>query len=291
MGYMHIDNLSKNQTLLLFKECYALEKIHGTSAHIKWKSPNITFFSGGAPHAAFVAMFDVEALKAKFAELSLEDVTVYGELYGGKMQGMKSTYGDKLRFVAFDVQISDCWLNVEKAHAFVQQMGLEFVAYNRVTTDISVLDAQRDLPSRQAVRNGIVEPKDAEGVVLRPIIELVDNRGARVIAKHKRPEFSERNSKKDTSVDPGKAEVLKHAEAIAEEWVTPMRLQHVLDKIRGVLGRSVDMQDTRQVIEAMVEDVTREAGDEIVISREAVRAIGTATGRLFKRTVTSLSAS
>ncbi len=29
MGYMHIDNLYKDQTILMFRECYALEKIHG----------------------------------------------------------------------------------------------------------------------------------------------------------------------------------------------------------------------------------------------------------------------
>jgi hypothetical protein len=30
MGYLHIDNLYKSQDILLFKRCYALEKIHGT---------------------------------------------------------------------------------------------------------------------------------------------------------------------------------------------------------------------------------------------------------------------
>lgn len=29
MGYIHIENLYKNRAILLFKECYALEKIHG----------------------------------------------------------------------------------------------------------------------------------------------------------------------------------------------------------------------------------------------------------------------
>ncbi len=29
MGYLHIDNLYKNQTILLFKEAYCMEKIHG----------------------------------------------------------------------------------------------------------------------------------------------------------------------------------------------------------------------------------------------------------------------
>ena len=37
MGYLHIDNLYKNQTVLAFRRCFALEKVHGTSAHIAWR--------------------------------------------------------------------------------------------------------------------------------------------------------------------------------------------------------------------------------------------------------------
>jgi hypothetical protein len=29
MGYRHIENLYKNKMILMFKECYAMEKIHG----------------------------------------------------------------------------------------------------------------------------------------------------------------------------------------------------------------------------------------------------------------------
>jgi len=32
MGYLNIDNLYKAQEVLMFRECYAMEKIHGTSA-------------------------------------------------------------------------------------------------------------------------------------------------------------------------------------------------------------------------------------------------------------------
>ena len=47
MGYLHIPNLYKAQEILMFKRCYALEKIHGTSAHIAWDGNHIRFFSGG----------------------------------------------------------------------------------------------------------------------------------------------------------------------------------------------------------------------------------------------------
>ena len=115
-----------------------------------------------------------------------------------------------------------------------------------------------------------------EGVVLRPLIEVTTHLGERVIAKHKRPEFSERAS--NPEVNPGAREVLSAAEAIAAEFVTEMRLAHVLDK----LGNPSDMSATKAVILAMIEDVTREARGEIVESKEAATAIGRKTVHLFK---------
>lgn len=308
MGYMHIENLYKNQKLLMFKKVYALEKIHGTSAHISFRrgkvpplddveQPDVAivgFFSGGEKYENFVKLFDLEDLKKRFLEAGPEKMIVFGEAYGGKQQGMKDTYGPALKFVAFDVFMDadrdpnapeggKIWLGVESAAMMVEKLGLEFVAWNLVDTDIATLDRERDLPSRQAVRNGIAEPRIAEGVVLRPPIEVRTNNGDRLIAKHKRPEFSERASKKDTNVSAEKQAVLDKAEEIAAEWVTAMRLEHVSDKLKAKLGRELGMEDTREVINAMVEDVTREAKGEIVESKEALRAIGSATAKLFSR--------
>jgi hypothetical protein len=45
----------------------------------------------------------------------------------------------------------------------------------------------------------------------------------------------------------------------------------------------LDIENTGIVIKAMIEDVTREAKGEIVESKEAMRAIGSATARLYKK--------
>lgn len=287
MGYMHIDNLYKAQEILEFKRCYALEKVHGTSAHIAFKGGQLTFSSGGEKHATFVALFDVPALEAKFREKFTDesDVTVYGEAYGGKCQHMSATYGPVLRFVAFDVKIGESWLSVPNACGFVTGLGLEFVDYTLVSTDIEALNAERDKPSTQAIRNGITDPKIREGVVLRPFYEWKDHRGNRIIVKHKRAEFAERG-RPNVELDPSKREMLDGAEAIALEWVTPMRLEHVIDAIlSGRAEKDIEMRDTPAVIAAMVEDVTREAAGEITDNAPARKAIGTRTVRLFKERV------
>ena len=286
MGYLHIDNLYKAQEILAFRECYALEKIHGTSAHIGWRAGAATFFSGGESHERFVKIFDAVFLAERFAmRFTPEDrVTVYGEAYGGKCQHMSQTYGKELLFVAFDVQVGDVWLSVPQAAELVAHLGLVFVDYALVSTDLAVLDAERDKPSTQAIRNGIVdEPKIREGVVLRPPFEVALNNGRRVIAKHKREEFAERG-RPQVEFDPCKREKLAGAEAIALEWVTPMRLEHVIDAVLSARDdKQIDMRDTPLVIRAMVEDVTREAAGEIEDNAPARKAISQRTVQLFKQ--------
>ena len=286
MGYLHIDNLYKNQDILLFKECYALEKIHGTSAHVSWDpgllegDESVKFFSGGEKHERFVALFDEAALRETFLEKLDTPTVFFGEAYGGKQQGMSKTYGPELKFIVFDVKIGNCWLSVPQAQGLAESCGFEFVAYMQGDTTLEWLDMQRDLPSVQATRNGVKGEHIREGVVLRPLIEVRTNNGSRIIAKHKRPEFRERKSIPE--VDPAKRELLENAEAIATEWVTPMRLTHVLDKLRL---SELDMKHTPEVIKAMVEDVTREGGGLIVDTKPVRKAIGQAAVKLYKKRV------
>ena len=78
--------------------------------------------------------------------------------------------------------------------------------------------------------------------------------------------------------DPQKLIVLEKAQAIADEWVTMTRLEHVID----ALGGNVQIERMKDVITGMIDDVVREASSEIVDSREARKAIGEAAAKLFK---------
>lgn len=280
MGYMHVNNLYRDQRILLFKEVYALEKLHGTSAHVSWRAGALSFFSGGEKHERFVKLFDQVALQSAFTALGLTNVTVYGEAYGGSQQKQAYRYGPTLRFAAFDVEVGDLWLAVPQAHELVKQLGLEFVHFVKVSTDLAALDAERDAPSEQARRNGVEGDKFREGVVLRPLIELRDHRGERVMAKHKRDEERETATPRAV-ISPEKQVILDQAQAIADEWVTLMRLEHVLDKLKGE-GVESGIEATGTIMRAMIEDVLREGAGEIVDSREARAAIGRKAAELFK---------
>jgi len=274
---MHINNLYKSRDILLFKECYAMEKIHGTSAHVGWNG-KLYFFSGGESYDMFVGLFDKNSLIRNFESLGHGKCIIYGEAYGGKCQGMRNTYGDKLRFVAFEVMIGDNFLCVPAAEAIVKSFGLDFVPYEKIECTIDNLNLWRDMPSQQSMKNGIIGERKREGIVVRPIKEFVKNNGQRVIAKHKSDEFAETKTPRSIADEVDKLEVLSKANEIADEWVTEMRLSHVLDNFP-----EAGTEQIPSILKAMNEDIRREAGEEIVFSKEANRAISKKTAEMFKR--------
>ena len=285
MGYRKISNLYKNREILLFKQAYALEKIHGTSAHVKYlgKKDELRFFSGGANHENFINLFNEEDLLSKFSTNKLEhgndeNITIYGEAYGGKLQGMSHTYGKELRFIAFEVLIGeDNWLDVIRANRFVEKLELEFVHYDLIDISEDNINTAMMADSVQAVRNGMGAGHMREGIVLRPTVELYHFNGGRIIAKHKRPEFAEREHT-PRLIDPEKLKVLEDAKDIADEWCVYHRLEHVLQSF----PEDVNMESMAKIIKAMISDIYIEAKGEIVESKAVAKAIGKKTVKLFR---------
>ena len=276
MAYLDIENLYKNRDIFLFRECYATEKIHGTSAHIRWKDGKVSFFAGGVDHESFVKLFDESKLLGAFITLAQPEVVIYGEAYGGKCQKMSETYGKNLRFVAFECRVGTHWLAVPRAEFMATQLGLDFVPYRIIPATVAAIDAEIMFDSVQAVKVGMGTGHMREGIVIHPLIEVTKNNGARVIAKHKRDDFAE--TKTPRSLDAEKLKVLMQAQEIADEWVTDMRLVHVLDAFPGA-----DISKTGSIITAMIEDVRKEAVGEIVEITDIVyKSVARKTALLFK---------
>jgi hypothetical protein len=283
MGYQHIPNLYKEQAVLAGAECYALEKIHGTSAHVSFTRIHdeitVSFFSGGEKHENFIKLFNMDDLArwigALVTDFPWDKLVVYGEAYGGRCQGMSATYGPELRFVAFEVCVDGSYLNIPKAHDIAKNLGFDFVFYKRIPTTLTAIDAERDAPSVQAFRNGITEPKLREGVVLFPLEQTRDHRGNRIFAKHKRDEFRETATPR---VVTEKSIEIINAEKAANEFVTPMRLEHVLDKLPG---HDITQMGTL-IIPAMQEDILREGAGEVVDCPQLRREIARRTAIMYK---------
>lgn len=297
MGYRKIPNLYRPEIadILEEPELYAMEKIHGTSAHIKYNvDGTLSFSAGGANHQQFVDLFDQPKLLQAFLELAeasqavrlpvpVKSWTVFGEAYGSRINAQTWRYGKQLRFVAFDVLLTSAnneeyWFTVPAAHDFITELpGLEFVHYEVVSSKLADLDAARDKPSTQAKRNGIEGDQPTEGVVLRPLIEKPAANFDRMMAKHKRKE--ERETK--TDFQPGdKVAVYEAAQAIAQEWVTEERLNHVIQKV--CLDQAPSVRHFQSIVNGMVDDVITEGGQMLVDTHEARKAIGAKAAKLFK---------
>jgi hypothetical protein len=102
------------------------------------------------------------------------------------------------------------------------------------------------------------------------------------MAKHKRDEFREHKTPRPLEGDTAKQKALEDAQAIADEWVTPMRLQHVLGALTKD-GVQPTISDVPLIIKKMIEDVYVEGKGEVTESKDANRAIGAATVKLFKQ--------
>jgi len=281
MGYRHIDNLYKNQTILQFRECYATEKIHGTSAHIAWKDGRMTLFPGGCKLSVFETCFDLVDLEMRIRAMEKESMTIFGEQYGGKQQGMSAHYGADPKFVAFEVRIGDYWLDVPRSEAVAVGLGLEFVPYERIPCTLEAIDRERDRDSIVAIRRGMGPGHKREGVVLRPITEWIHQSGNGTIrVKHKRDDLRETATPRKVGDDP-----LERQEgwAAAQEWVTAERMRHVCDHLVAELGHDLTERDTQAVIEAMIADVLREGGSEVANNRATRRAVGGAAVMAYRQ--------
>lgn len=280
MSYMHIKNLYKEDDILMFKECFATEKIHGTSAHVSYKlerDNRVMLFPGGTSYESFAKLFNLDDLELRFREQEMPEIVIFGEAYGGKMQGMKETYGPDLKFIAFEVRMGNMWLDVPTAERVCMRMGFPFVYYERGPATVEWLDSQRDAPSVQAYRNLGIKDKPREGIVIRPLIELTKNNGERIICKHKGAAFSET---KTPRVPGEKQKILEDVRKIVEEWVTWNRLKHVTQDIPDL-----NLQHIPLIIEKMKEDVQRESAGEIVESKQLYSEVGRTTALMVKELI------
>jgi len=281
MGYRHIGNLYSDQTILQFRECYATEKVHGTSAHVAWKDGQIHLFPGGCKLSTFETCFDLPDLTERIRLMEKESMTVFGEQYGGKQQGMSQHYGPDPKFIAFEVRIGDYWLDVPSANAVADRLGLEFVPWAKIPCTLEDIDRERDRDSIVSIRRGMGPGHKREGVVLRPVTEWIHQSGNGTIrVKHKRDDLRETATPRKAGDDP-----LKGMEGwpAAQEWVTAERMRHVCDHLMAKLGHDLTEKDTQFVIQDMIDDVIREGTGEVADNRATRRALGGAAVMAYRQ--------
>lgn len=171
------------------------EKVDGTNIRVHWDGHTVTF--GGRTDNAQLPSSLVYALNDKFLGLvnqeifeqqfGLTPVTLYGEGYGGGIQkggGLYLSDAEK-GFVLFDALINDKWSNRGYVEAIATAFNIPVVPVILEGTIQEAVDYVKNKPMSTIARS----QRPSEGLIGRPMHELTDAWGNRIIVKIKVDDF------------------------------------------------------------------------------------------------------
>ena len=168
------------------------EKVDGTNIRVHWDGHAVEF--AGRTDKAQIPQKLLEKLNAVFGSPEAEelfeqkfgetDVVLYGEGYGAGIQ-KGGLYRPDVSFILFDVQIGDVFLVRESVADIAKCFGVDVVpvVFNG-TIDKGVAYVKTKPHSMLGAREARME-----GIVGRPLVELRDRFGKRVIIKIKACDF------------------------------------------------------------------------------------------------------
>lgn len=182
----------RNETVEFLKDLpwQFSEKIDGTNIQIRWDGHKV-WYGGRTERASIpshlmnklIELFgsnDTEQLfEQKFGET---EVILYGEGYGAKIQRGES-YRKDVSFILFDVLIGNIWLKRESVEDIARAFGIDVVPIVLIGTLQDAVDFVKTHPK------STIGTANVEGVVGRPMVELKDRTGKRVIVKVKVKDF------------------------------------------------------------------------------------------------------
>lgn len=118
-----------------------------------------------------------------------DECIIFGETYGKGMQKPGGRYcKDHLKFICFDIKIGNTWLKRDAVEDICQKLGIDVVPYLGEMT----LDEAIDLCKKGFYSKVSEDPTlEAEGVVLRAPLGILDRMGRRIITKVKSRDFKD----------------------------------------------------------------------------------------------------
>lgn len=176
------------------------EKIDGTNIRIDFRAvgEDLEVTIGGRTDKAEIpkdlkAVLDDlvynlrEEVTSILLEYGIQSYTLFGEGYGARIQKGGGRYRDDNAFILFDILVNDrTWLPTNDTLAAAERLGIEHVPV------LGLMTAQ---DATNLVAEGFYSTiatdteYEAEGVIARPLVTLLDGRGRRVQWKLKTKDF------------------------------------------------------------------------------------------------------
>lgn len=122
-----------------------------------------------------------------------EECIIFGETYGKGMQKPGGRYcKDHLKFICFDIKIGNVWLKRDAVIDICDKLNIDVVPYlGDMTLDEAIEMVKKGFPSEVAEDPTL----EAEGIVLRAPLGLLDRMGRRIITKVKTKDFRDLQNK------------------------------------------------------------------------------------------------
>jgi hypothetical protein len=191
-----IEGRFRNELVRYLKDCIWdwTEKIDGTNIGVVWDGHSVSF-QGRTEKAQissklFIRLNDMfcgetneELFEQTFGE---KNVILFGEGYGHKIQKAGDLYNpDNVDFILFDVYFpdKDLWLTRDNVESIATTFGIDCVP---LLFEGDIDSAVRFVKSKP---QSTIGSAPMEGVVGRPMVELRDREGNRVIVKVKVRDF------------------------------------------------------------------------------------------------------
>ena len=166
------------------------EKIDGTNIRIIWQNGQITF--AGKTNRAQIPLFLLDKLHKIFDDKTNifnelfqdKNVCLYGEGYGNRIQSVGKLYiPNDVNFILFDVLINGIWLLRKDIDEIAIKLNIKSVP------SIGEGNFKKAVAITANGFNSNIGNLKAEGMVLRPKVELKDRFGNRIITKIKTKDF------------------------------------------------------------------------------------------------------
>ena len=172
------------------------EKIDGTNVRVIWNGYKVDF--RGRTDKAELPKHLLDRLTEIFGGDEVEELfeqtfdektaVLYGEGYGKKIQKDGEKYiPDGCDFILFDVLVGDVWLNRDDVDDVAETFGIAAVPIIGTGPIRDAIDFVKKHPQNTVG----TQEHEMEGLVCRPMLELKDKRGNRVIVKIKYKDFKE----------------------------------------------------------------------------------------------------
>lgn len=169
------------------------EKIDGTNVRVQWDGAAVKF--GGRSDDAQMPMFLLDKLGSMFPTERMAEVlgpqggvTLYGEGYGAKIQKGGGNYiPGGCSFMLFDILAGDVWFERSKVEDIGRALNIPIVPIVGAGKLIDAIEMVRAAPLASSC--AAVTGTNAEGLVMRPEVELRTRMGHRVITKVKAKDF------------------------------------------------------------------------------------------------------